>query len=206
MTIPIGAPTICPDCFECRAVVELTGPGADSRRQLCRCERERLIELAPRWPGYDFNKAIDLCSCCGFEPIETGSRWSVFCCAECKDRVLAFNRACGDWVIPIGRHSLQNGLALKVVLEPAGSGSSNPATSDREQIEGYIAAVQGLSGRVRRLKNHKTSYVQGNLTTLGLLPASAQVDLRRYVNAARAFPLRKEDAFMNLRAHMARSA
>ncbi len=88
----------------CRECLRLRGPLGE-RTQRCACEPKE-----PLWNGYDYNTAIELCQCCAAATIPSGSRWSVFFCDACKERVVAYNRAAGCCAIPIGRHSLMNGI------------------------------------------------------------------------------------------------
>ena len=83
--------TICPDCFTCRGELEVRGPvpASDDRterrpkevrrfHQCCRCEGSSKEERWVAWPGtnvrFDFNCYLELCHCCGIEPIRSGSR------------------------------------------------------------------------------------------------------------------------------------
>lgn len=61
----------------------------------------------PTWVGYDFNEWIHLCECCQQEAMPSGSRFSPFFCLSCL--ILLGDRSQG---IPIGRHSLMNGVVL----------------------------------------------------------------------------------------------
>jgi hypothetical protein len=44
--------------------------------------------------------------------VSSGSKWSLFFCEDCKMRVVAHNQGAGRCVIPIGRHSIMNGVFL----------------------------------------------------------------------------------------------
>ena len=96
---------ICPHCFE---LYDLDPPYDLSQR--CACYRDR---DEPGWPGYDFNERALLCRCCGFEVLRSGSRWSPFFCAPCKERVAALDRQVGQLIIPIGRHTLMNASLMQ---------------------------------------------------------------------------------------------
>lgn len=61
---------------------------------------------------HDFNKEYEICQCCGLEVIPSGSRWSSFFCRPCKEMILQFNQKAGKCVVPIGRHSMMNGIFL----------------------------------------------------------------------------------------------
>jgi hypothetical protein len=116
----------------CRACLGLRGPVADGLTQRCACERAE-----PLWPGYDYNRTIELCRCCGAKTVPSGSRWSLFFCETCHAAVLAHNRV-DDRVIPIGRHSLMMNGRLPCSDE-----------LDRWHRERVSAVVRGIPGAER---------------------------------------------------------
>jgi len=71
------------------------------------------------------------------EPLPSGSRWSVWFCEAYQQRVLALNRRIGLSMIPIGRHSLMNGVGL-----------SDKAATQRAEAEVFTAGLQTFFGRV----------------------------------------------------------
>ena len=77
--------------------------------QRCKCQRDN---DAPRWSGYDFNERAVLCRCCGTAVLVSGSRWHVWFCHSCMDDVKALHDRLGGSVIPVGRHSLLNGISV----------------------------------------------------------------------------------------------
>ena len=95
---------LCATCFE---PYEWRLQGAASR-QSCRCARK--VTTGSRWPGYDYNEHLHLCECCSAEPLESGSKWSIWFCSECQGRVDGFNSQLGFYAMPIGRHSLMGDL------------------------------------------------------------------------------------------------
>jgi hypothetical protein len=62
---------------------------------------------APTWEGRDFNEWIHLCECCQQEAMPSGWRFSPFFCKTCY-QAIRMTRA----GIPVGRHSLMNGVVL----------------------------------------------------------------------------------------------
>ncbi len=103
----------CRDVGVCNTCGELFGPcrqiGVSSGRsrqleQLCACENGRKDQ--PKWERFDFNEVITLCRCCRGVVLRSGSRWSVWFCEQCQQRVQAVNDICESYVIPIGRHSI----------------------------------------------------------------------------------------------------
>jgi hypothetical protein len=121
------------------------------------------------WPGFDFDTYLELCRCCGIEPLKSGSRWSPFFCDACKERVIAFNRACGRWVIPIGRHSMMHGVLLA-------------ADVDLEEAKWFVSQAKGLFAGSDHLNVRARACVRENVEGLGF-PAGEEVELHRYVAA-----------------------
>lgn len=106
---------VCPDC---RDVVGLfhrqDGPVAHGplvQRGTCPLHKPRAFD--PRWSGFDFNRHVDLCRCCGRIPLRSGSRWSVWFCLDCKEQVGLLNGRHGRCIVPIGRHSVHYGYTLR---------------------------------------------------------------------------------------------
>jgi len=95
---------ICGTCHRIRATV-------DGRwRQHCRCEPDQ--EDREAWKPYDFPTAAELCRCCGTALLRSGSKWACWFCPGCLRLVRAFNARVGRCVIPIGRHTLMNGVGV----------------------------------------------------------------------------------------------
>ncbi len=177
---------ICPGCFKLRGQLEVRGLSPGSFRQRCRCEGVD----EERWPRFDFNCFLELCHCCGIEPIRSGSRWSLFFCEECKGGVLSVNRALGRWVIPIGRHTAMHGLLVH------GNEPFDPQVAER-----FAGAMRGLFAGIDHLDNWARSVVQENLVELGFAP-SEEVRLSDYLDATRG-RIEKELAFQGLCEHFA---
>jgi hypothetical protein len=161
----------------CRECLGLRGPCFDSfgrceRTQRCACEPKE-----PLWTGYDYNCAIELCHLCGAATVRSGSRWSLFFCARCSTPVNAYNRAAGAVVIPIGRHSIMNGVVL------SGRAAASPVARDA-----FAAAMTSLEGRIGRLFRWQRDKVRRLLRKLP--EGGATVPLETYLEVARA---RSED-------------
>lgn len=97
---------ICPKCHELYGQVRLGNHKTE--KQVCLCDRRN----KKKWDGYDFNRKYEICYCCGLEIIPSGSRWSTFYCRDCKDIIVELNKEVGQCIIPIGRHSMMNGIVL----------------------------------------------------------------------------------------------
>ena len=138
-------------CIECGRVY---GPVTSEYHQQCNCVPKEKIQ--EKWSGYDFNEEITLCYCCGQESLESGSRWSVWFCRECKEKVVKFNTLFQETVIPIGRHSLMSGYCL-----------NRDALYDSEKISAFLSVVKRLSGRMDVLLEWSAIVIRENITALG---------------------------------------
>lgn len=105
---------VCGDCGDVVGPFERPNP-TNPRSALVQrgsCARHAAPPGEPRWPGFDYNRRVELCNCCGTVPLRSGSRWSVWFCDACKQQVMLLNGRHGRCVVPIGRHSIQAGLSL----------------------------------------------------------------------------------------------
>jgi hypothetical protein len=100
--------SFCPKCMQPHGKFKLRWHEWAEHR--CDCDKHE----DPKWSeGMDFNKAYETCYCCGLEVIQTGSRWSTFFCRDCRKAIRKFNDSVGTCVIPLGRHSMMNGIRFK---------------------------------------------------------------------------------------------
>jgi hypothetical protein len=107
---------VCGTCGELRGPFIWTLKGVDYPHvQECGCARQLRAkgERPETWLGFDFNIAAELCNACGCEVVDSGSRFSFFFCTECRDRATALNAEVGRPLVPIGRHSLMHGIAMR---------------------------------------------------------------------------------------------
>lgn len=95
---------ICHHCFALYGIVRLK----DGKKVYQNCMCDELDK--PRWDKYDFNRKYELCWCCGLEVIPSGSKFSSFYCRDCKERIWYLNQKLGRCLIPLGRHSVMNGV------------------------------------------------------------------------------------------------
>jgi hypothetical protein len=180
----IGRFVVCGTCGRLR------GPwgrydGELEFEQRCNCGAAE--EPVERWPGFDYNTVAELCRCCGLEAVKSGSKWSVWFCRECLDRVTDLNTGAGRCVVPIGRHSVMNGVFYK----PAESGINPVALSAfSDQLHTFFGAVDGTETWRRRV-------VTANLAAINLGEAQS-VPVDRYCRRVQAGGLSKEAAFAAL--------
>jgi hypothetical protein len=135
----------------CRKCLVLRGAFFDShngceRVQRCGCEPPE-----PPWSAFDYNRAAELCRCCASRVIRCGSKWSVFFCDGCKRHVVAYNGAAGCTVIPIGRHSIMNGVALNTGDALKGSARLVFARGLSEVFDGIGRLERFHHAQVRRI-------------------------------------------------------
>jgi len=122
----------------------------------------------PKWPRYDFNEHAALCRCCGRGPIESGSRYSVWFCPDCKEQVGLLHGRHGRCIIPIGPHSFHWGFMLK------GSEVDDPIA-----VEIFLSAVKAV-GSVRDLLDEwRHPVVRRNLREIGV-DEGGTISLARY--------------------------
>lgn len=125
MAMPDGFIPPLPDIHRlsvCAGSAALFGPlaydGASVTEQrchdvACRCRRDRSHRgTGLREPANDLQMDVELCYCCASTVIATGSRWSLFYCDPCAHRVRRLSRDAGFALIPLGRHSVMNGVSL----------------------------------------------------------------------------------------------
>ena len=145
---------ICATCLELFDVIDLPTCRRE-RAELQQCLCHRVHE--PTWPRYDYNEKARLCDCCGRYVLRSGSRWSVWFCDECNQRVRALNGRLGFAHIPVGRHSLMNNFSL-----------SGPAI-DEADIERFVERFEGMSDHIDLLSDQwKPTHIRSELERLGL--------------------------------------
>ena len=171
---------VCGTCGEVRGPWRHVGDPAPPRyTQGCRC----MPGDAEPWPRVDFQTMVELCYVCGAEALPSGSRWALFQCAECKAWVMDLNHRFGCCVIPIGRHSIMNGVFYSAERVRAGVSAQEFA----DEIMDFVEKHDGLLGWRRR-------QVLANLAACGL-DGQAAVPLAEYLAACTALPVDKAAAF-----------
>jgi hypothetical protein len=119
--------------------------------QRCECRR---VPGEPRWLRCDFNEHTHLCELCAGVALLSGSRWSVWFCEPCKVGVLVANRWVGWPVIPIGRHSVMNGIRLE-------------AGHDAVEMSRFAERFGALAQRIDRLHAWHRQLLRDRLAALG---------------------------------------
>ncbi|MBA2526626.1 MAG: hypothetical protein H0V18_12735, partial [Pyrinomonadaceae bacterium] len=139
--------------------------------QRCGCPVPAADQWPRTWKGYDHNTYAELCRCCGLVLLPSGTKWSVWFCDDCKPLVIAFNRALGRCVVPIGRHSIMNGVGAR--------GADLVSNAAIEQI---ADGVQSMIAGIEALEVFAGLVTMRNVTTLGF-DAASDVPLKAYLRA-----------------------
>lgn len=109
-----------------------------------------------KWLGFDYRKIMELCYCCGQELLISGSRWSVFFCDDCKTKVLELNRRFQRAVIPVGRHTLMNGIEI-----------DSDKLNEPEAVQAFHAKANDMIERNKKMNKWNAQIVSDNLKALG---------------------------------------
>jgi hypothetical protein len=137
------------------------------------------------WPRFDFNEAVTLCRCCGLELLRSGSKWSVWFCGACKERVRRLHQEFNVYLIPIGRHSIMGGFGLR-----------GDAVRDEAKIEAFATVTRTLFARMDLLEEWANQVVQRNMAAIS--GDRTQVPLTDYLTRAYEDSMTKQEAFTSL--------
>jgi len=159
--------TICGRCHAVRGGPIGTVDGV-TVWQRCDCVPAGELPAQPRVG--DFNTALELCRACGFVPLRSGSRWSVWFCDPCKTQARSLNERVGRCVVPIGRHSLMNGITVR---------SASP-----EDVEAFAGQMATLFDATGAIQDWSRTVVRENLLAAGE-PCDADVDVASYLASVR---------------------
>jgi hypothetical protein len=175
--------------------------------QLCRCgkpgEQGTVRSDRPRWRGFDFNEATTLCHCCGMVPLPSGSKWSSWFCLACIAQVRNLNDEYGMAVVPVGRHSLMNGVSLKAKPEVTEAEFDAFASG----LGDFIKSTERLDIWARRVVARNVAFVDpsGNDPSLEHYVAVVQRYAESNANwgaVRKGLPYSKTQAFTRMRRFM----
>jgi hypothetical protein len=142
-------------------------------------------QSALREPPGDFPAKLELCYCCAAEVIPSGSKFSSFFCEECRAAVHQANIELGRVVIPLGRHSLMNGIALR--------GGTN---CDSSRIAGFADAVNWSFNRIDRLFMWHRGVVSDRVAAMA--DSARLVAADAYLTYAASYDVTKAEMFGQL--------
>lgn len=185
-----GSLVICSVCLGLRGRVPLR---EDRVEQLCSCTPVEVRRAQPRWErddssrwGFDYNTYAELCRCCGLVLLPSGTKWSVWFCSTCKKQITALNRASGEYLVPIGRHSLMGGVGAR------GADLASP-----EVIERLVEQTRSLFARFDGVEGYASAAVRRNLLALGF-ELDHDIYLGKYLWQVRRSTLTPQDGFAHL--------
>lgn len=165
------------------------GDDAPSREQRCRwseCpyrdEPWHQPQTSLPEPAGDFPTEVELCYCCVAELIPSGSRFSSFFCDDCRERVVALRDDAGRVIIPLGRHSMMNGIGIE------GGG-----TRDEGRLAEFAAATTAFFGSIDRLCAWQRGVAADRIASSW--PGARHVGVAEYLAAAGAGAGGKEEMF-----------
>jgi hypothetical protein len=179
--------TICGRCHAVRGGPIGTVDGV-TVWQRCDCVPAEGLPTQPRVG--DFNTEIELCRACGLVPLRSGSRWSAWFCEPCLRLARTLNERVGRCVVPIGRHSLMNGV----------SGHNRSS----EEIEFFAGRLSNLFEAMAAIRPWARTVVRENLVAAGQ-PDDVDLDLSTYLASVYAFST-SEVRFAEMVAHLRRPA
>ena len=174
-TAPVARRSICTVCWGVRA--------DDGHVDLCQCQRSR--DDDDDGDAAERNIPCALCPICALTVVHGHTRWMIVNCNECSTRATVVNRANKRLVIPIGIHSLVNGVAVR------------PSGDDEEldrQIEGLFVFLAGMGDSLTRLWARRRRLVKARCHRLGLVGPEL-IDVDEYIAAARAAGYTEENSF-----------
>ena len=156
----------------CVACGELRGPyeGFDN---LCECDREAW-DRTPLPRAGDLSSNVDVCKSCISTLAPGSSRWTLYHCRECMSAVAGLNRLAGRCVVPIGPHSIMNGVFA----------AASPPPTDA-QVVSFVDQLGALLRHQESLHDRTKRRVRERLEEFGVIgDAIAAVDyLERCVDA-----------------------
>lgn len=183
---------LCATCGELHGSFEDPRASGVVREQRCACTTDdEHREPSPRWEGYDFACAFELCHACAAAVVESGSKWSKLFCATCDREVRVWNER--GRRIPLGRHSFANDLFLTGPARSHDEGSEARSPADRSAADrspseqAFDAALRALFERLDRLRAWRAARVAALHEWAGQ-PSS----LDAYLEAVASEPLRRE--------------
>jgi hypothetical protein len=174
---------ICTGCFALRG--EIGG-----WRHLCDCDLDAYRTTGREVPSRgDLPIATELCRCCALELVPSGSRWSRFFCSECHERVVALNQAAHRCVIPIGRHSIMNGIFYR----------PGHHTMTHEEATAFYDQLTTFFGQTDATERWARRQTARNIDAVSMRQPGG-VSLRTYLRLVRHASLSKRDAFDEMKA------
>lgn len=134
-----------------------------------------------KWIGFDFNRAVTLCMCCGQEAISSGAKFASWHCEDCKKKAFQLNTHFQKTLIPYGGHSLMHGIGLTDFQD------TNKRKEFWKDATGFLSQIDHI-GKWTSLR------ISENFKTLGY---HDDVLLNEYLSEAKKH-LKKTEAFQRM--------
>ena len=145
-------PTRLEACLRCGS---LRGPYREFDNP-CSCDVEAWDEPSPPRAN-DLTNNVRFCHSCVQTLVSGSSRWSPYHCRACLRPVQALNASAQRLLVPIGPHSIMNGVSYQVP----------PGGVIRADIEAFVGGLNGLFARQDRLFELTKRRVLGIAARLG---------------------------------------
>jgi hypothetical protein len=139
----------------CTTCGQLRGP-YDRHDNLCACDH-RAWDREPRPRAGDLFDNVALCRSCISAIAPGHTRWTSFYCGACRPQVIMLNKLAGRCVVPIGPHSIMNG----VFARPDPQLSTTQLISFSDQLTTFFQHTGNLHERT-------TLRVRGRLEEFGV--------------------------------------
>ena len=131
-------------CLTCGGLRGPHGDGGHDNR--CRCDGEAW-DREPRPRAGDLSDDVRLCGSCITTLLSGSSRWSPYHCRQCMPAVQLWRSMAGRSIVPVGPHSLMNGVgwrpsegrAMTTVQATAFSDQLNALFATQESLHELIA-------------------------------------------------------------------
>ena len=174
---------ICGTCFGLHGC-------AGTNRQLCHCasteEHRALSEASYEATRTYWHYVAEICHCCGAEVVDASHKFSVWFCSGCLPRVRALNLACGRCAIPIGRHSMVNG----VFVPSNRCRTLTGATGVADELSAFVRETISIGEWAKRIVERHWREAE--------LPVGQHIPVDHYLNAIWARWIDKEALFDEL--------
>ena len=128
----------------CVACGQLRGP-YDGFDNLSACDREAW-DRTPLPRAGDLSNNVDLCQSCISALAPGSSRWTLYHCRACLSAVAGLNRLAGRCVVPIGPHSIMNGVFASASPPPTDA----EVASFADQLRALFRLQESLHDRTKR--------------------------------------------------------
>ena len=184
-------------CYHCYDVEGWCWDEKEWRHQINpRCPSNKDIEpnLQNKWDRYDFNEVLTLCYCCASEILDSGSRWSVWFCEDCKQLALQVNGFFERPWLPIGRHSLMNRI---LILRSVNWRIVQKTKADIRRFSREFRAFKSCLENMQGMSDYAVNAVKQNLRCL-CLNAEEDIPLPTYMRALQENHIDKKVRFLQL--------